>query len=66
MFFLRLAIHTFQHQTTFQTGYATMSPNVQSIPPGQVLYMMTPVAVSTQNPQNGPVNPIPQATLVMH
>lgn len=60
------ATHSFQQyqQKTFQTGYATMSPNVQPIPPGQILYMMTPVAVTAQHPQNTPAQ-IPQATLVV-
>lgn len=62
------ATHSFQQYQPkiFQTGSATMSTNVQPIPPGQILYIMTPVAVTTQNPQNAPANQIPQATLVMH
>lgn len=51
---------------TFQTGFANVEQSVQNIPPGQILYMMTPVAVTTQYPQNASqANQAPQATLVM-
>ena len=59
--------------TNFQSAPATLSPNIQALPPGQILYMLTPVAVTTQNPINPVVNigddnegnNLPKATLVM-